>query len=194
MAVPVRLVLAAIEVARQGIVRHDHVDKALEVARPATDPQLRLPTLAEAAWVLWPPGEERAVDGLLDEIVTALRGDDAYGYPGAWVPTATLVWTMRRPDAPPDAFVAGNPTRWGEVAQALALGNVVESADLLGAIGARSLEANVRRRAAEVIQGTDPDEARRQLDLAAAFWREVRAEAQLRQLEELSAALRLAAS
>ena len=38
-------------------------------------------------------GEERAVDGLLDEIVTALRGNDAYGYPGAWVPTATLVWT-----------------------------------------------------------------------------------------------------
>ena len=70
----------------------------------------------------------------------------------------------------------------------------MESADLLEAIGARSLEANVRRRAAEVIQGTDPDEARRQLDLAAAFWREVRAEAQLRQLEELRAALRLAAS
>ena len=194
MAVPVRLVLAAIEVARQGIVRHDHVDKALEVARPATDPQLRLPTLAEAAWVLLAAGEERAVDGLLDEIVTALRGNDAYGYPGAWVPTATLVWTMRRPDPPPDAFVAGNPTRWGEVAQALALGKVVESADLLGAIGARSLEANVRRRAAEVIQVTDPDEARRQLDLAAAFWREVRAEAQLRQLEELRAALRRAAS
>ena len=59
----------------------------------------------------------------------------------------------------------------------LARGKVVEAADLLGAIGARSMEANVRRRAAEVIEGTDPDEALRQLDLAAAFWREVGAKA-----------------
>ena len=194
MAVPVRIVIAAIEVAREGRLPRDQVDRALEVAGPGTDPQLRLPTLAEAACVFLAAGEERAADELLDEIVTALRRDDAYGYPGAWVPAAALVWTTRRSDPPPDAFVAGRPTRWGKIAGALGRGEVVEAADLLGEIGARSMEANVRRRAAEVLQESDPAEALRQLDRAASFWHDVGANACLRQVEELRMALRSAAS
>ena len=104
MAVPVRLVLAAVEVARDGRVPRDHVDRALEATRDVTDPQLRLPTLAEAAWVLFAAGEEAEADGLLDEIVAALGRNEAYGYSGAWVVPATLVWPRAVTSPCPRAF------------------------------------------------------------------------------------------
>ena len=76
----------------------------------------------------------------------------------------------------------------------LSRGEVVAAADLLESMGARSIEANVRRRAAELLQLPDPAESLRQLDRAAAFWRGVGAKASLRQVDELSLALRPAAS
>ena len=76
----------------------------------------------------------------------------------------------------------------------LSRGEVVAAADLLESMGARSIEANVRRRAAELLQVPDPAESLRQLDRAAAFWRGVGAKASLRQVDELSLALRPAAS
>jgi tetratricopeptide (TPR) repeat protein len=194
MAAPVRLVRAAIGVAREGTVPRDDLDRALEPSRAFTDPQLLLPSLAEAAWVLFAAGENTAADGLLDEIVAALVRDEAYGYAAGWVVPAALVWSANRQEPTPAAFTAGGKTRWSEVADRLSRGQVVEAADLLGSMGARSLEANARRQAADQLRDSDPDEALRQLDQAAAFWHGVQAKACLRQVEELSLALRPAAS
>jgi hypothetical protein len=108
----VRLVLAAVDVARDGRVSRDHVDRALEATRDAVDPQLRLPTLAEAAWVLFAAGDKAEADVLLDEIVAALGRDEAYGSPapgsslrlssGARAATSLCLW-----HSPPEGRPAG---------------------------------------------------------------------------------------
>ncbi len=79
---------------------------------PDVTTQLRLPTLAEAAWVLFTAGDKAEADGLLDELVAAFGRDEAYGYTGAWVVPATLVWLANREEPVPAEFTAGGPTRW----------------------------------------------------------------------------------
>jgi hypothetical protein len=61
-------------------------------------------------------------------------------------------------------------------------------------MGARSLGAQLRLQAAKTLTKADPNEALRQLDLAAAFWQEVRATARLAAVDAVRVSLRAAAS
>ena len=121
MAVPVRIVLAAIEVARR-------------VASRATRStghrgrRSRSPTHS-CGCRRWPRppgccsrGRGAAADGLLDEIVAALVAKRHTGTPAPGCPAATLVWTVAFADPRPTRSSAAEPTRWGEVAQARSAG------------------------------------------------------------------------
>ena len=147
MAVPVRLVLAAVDVARQGIVPHDHVDRrSRSRVRPPT-PSCgsdagggRLGAVRR--------GDEAEADGLLDEIVAALVATRRTAIPAPG--SSRHARLAREPDdprprhSPPEADPLGRGRRRRSPRVS------GRGADLLESMGARSIEANVRRRAAEL--------------------------------------------
>ena len=78
------------------------------------------------------------------------------------------------------------PSRWLDALRALLAGDPVRAADLYAEIGSRPDEALARLRAGRhLLDAGRPDEARAQLDVAAAFWREVQAGAYLAEVEPL---------
>ena len=85
------------------------------------------------------------------------------------------------------------PTPWFQAASAMAAGEYVEAADTYAAIGSRPDEAFARLRAAEHLLGTGRRASgTAQLQQAVAFYREVRAVAFLRQVDDLGATSALA--
>ena len=83
------------------------------------------------------------------------------------------------------------PSRWLDALRALLAGEEARAADLYAEIGSRPDEALARLQAGRrLLDAGAPDEARAQLDLAVAFWREVGAAAYLAEAEPLLEAAR----
>ncbi len=81
------------------------------------------------------------------------------------------------------------PSRWLDALRALLAGEEARAADLYAEIGSRPDEALARLRAGRrLLDAGEPDQAREQLEVAVAFWREVRAAAYLAEAEPLLAA------
>jgi tetratricopeptide (TPR) repeat protein len=158
-------------------------DAALRAARAIRDPQAVDPNLVIAANVALCAGDSATANALLDELGTPERAA------GTWIVEAALVanelgrelaFLLSDPD--------GVPTVWRRAAQAIARGELVEAADLLGPTGARTLEMAARLRAAELaIRAGRRAEAAPHLAAVLAFYGEVGASAYARDAEQLLA-------
>ncbi len=107
---------------------------------------------------------------------------------------AVVVWRELTSAPVPDELLRGPAVTWTEAARLVSDGASAAAADLLAAIGARTIEADVRFHAARMAAQDDQVEASQQLDLAVEFWRSVGVTARLAQVDEVRGLFRSAAS
>jgi tetratricopeptide (TPR) repeat protein len=167
------------------------VERTVESARPAMDPQVVLSTSGIAAQIFLLAGDEERAIQLLDEILDGYRGLRQIGFAAVWAHTvAWVAWSLGRGeeflevvrDEPAD-------THWMRAARAIAAGDFAAAAEIFAEVGVPALEAFYRLRAAEALVA----EGRRagadeQLAWALAFFRGVRATRYVREGEALLAA------
>jgi tetratricopeptide (TPR) repeat protein len=191
-----QLIEAAIVLAREGQLPARMLDDVLRAARTIGDPQVVIPALADAAALQAAAGRVDEAVALLSEYREALQADPSWQNEGTHQVTAVIAWRELMGEPVPEEVLRGSPVPWVEAARLVADGRAIAAADALAAIGARTLEAQVRLHAARTAAqaGHELAEAARQLDLATDFWRSVGATAQLAQVDEVRALTRAAAS
>ncbi|HZC28155.1 MAG TPA: hypothetical protein VE269_00310, partial [Gaiellaceae bacterium] len=156
----------------------EDAERALEVARPAGDPQIVLPALSIASTIRYSVGDEQSAGELVDEAVPEIRRLRQLGFAGVWAHgLAWVAWALGR-GAEFLAAVDDDQleTPWVRGARAVGRGEFTAAADAFGAIGAKTEEAFYRLRSGE------------QLGPALAFYRSVRATRYIREAEERLAA------
>ena len=186
-----RMVRAAVSLARgaTGLARED-VRKAVVDGHRIRDPQALIPALAAHAFVLATVGEEREEARALAELA-ATRGELESQAPGPWLLdyVFALLRLGREGELEGRGDELGPDTPWRAAALLAAQGDLVAAAESLHVIGARSLESYARLRAASRLSADGRHaEAAAQLERALAFYRDVGAEAMLREAEALRAA------
>jgi class 3 adenylate cyclase/tetratricopeptide (TPR) repeat protein len=156
---------------------------ALQDARMIRDPQVLHPALVLAATVAHSRGETSVANTFLDEAGSA---DQAVG--ARVVPAALLCHDLGRAVVTAGSYHHAVRTPWSDAVDAIASGELVEAARILKGTGARTLEAAARLRAARIYSASGRrGESAEQLASALAFYREVRANAYLREAEALLA-------
>jgi tetratricopeptide (TPR) repeat protein len=166
-------------------------ERAIELARPAGDPQLVLTTSTMAAVTFISVGNESRAAEILDDVLAEIRQLPQIGFAAVWA--HGLAWVARMLGRPEDVVEAMKDepadTPWIHAARAVAAGDFVRAADLFVEIGAPTEEAFYRLRAAEafVAEGRRA-EADAQLGPALAFYRSVGATRYVREGEALLAA------
>jgi tetratricopeptide (TPR) repeat protein len=165
------------------------VDRALELARLAGDPQCLYPALAVAAHVLMESGNATQAARLADEFLDGLRDGVNLGWTmdHLHVLASTLVALGHG-----EALLGVLPVRdyrWVEAAKARAQGELRRAADLCASMEARTEEAGDRLLLAEMLaaQGRR-SEADVELQQALAFYAAVGATRSLREGQALRAA------
>ncbi len=184
-----QLVLVTITLGRTGRLQRDQLDDGLSRARSVGDPQLHVPALTWAARLFVQAGLISDADACLSELQGLLATDTALEVMGLWTLDAGLALLERGRPVPPE-LIRGPDVPWRRATELLCGGRAGEAADLLQAIGARSMEAEVRLHAA---RAGNPD-GLAQLSSAGRFWRSVGAEARLADLERVRAAVDVSAS
>ncbi len=155
---------------------------SLQKARAIRDPQALDPALVLAARAAYRNGDPTAAHALIDELSAPERA-------GSFLVRAALVChDLSRELLLPARAHGVSVTPWAEVSTAIAAGELVRAAEILGRRGARALEADVWLRAARATAGEGRHaEAAAQLAPALAFYREVSATALVREAEALLA-------
>jgi class 3 adenylate cyclase/tetratricopeptide (TPR) repeat protein len=162
----------------------------LSFGRDAQDPQVLFPALALHAHVLLATGRREEAARFIDELL-GLMESRRTGFISYWaMPLAFVLTELGRTSDLKTLFGGARVrTRWVDAAEAYGRGALVESADLLAAMGAVAVEAFVRLRAAEsLVEAARRAEADAQLQQALAFFRSVGATAYIREAESLFAA------
>jgi hypothetical protein len=163
-------------------------EAVLAGARAIKDPQALIPGLSERAFLLSRMGHTSEAEALLAELAdarTELRADVG----GHWVVDLAFAFLElgRQDEAEPTQL--GPETPWRRVAEDIIRTDLASAADALAAIGAVTHEAHARLSAAgQLVDARHRGEAERQLGLALAFYRSVRATAFMREAESLLAA------
>jgi tetratricopeptide (TPR) repeat protein len=188
------IIEVAIVLAREGRLLDDLLEEVLERVRPIGDLQLLAPALSTAAGLLATAGRVDEARGRLTEYLDTLRANPAWFGGGAALVTGAVSWCELMAEPVPDELLRGPDVPWTEASRLVAAGRPSEAADVLAAIGARTIEADVRLHAGRVLARSNPREAVHNLDAAAAFLREVEATARLVAVDEVRARLRTAAS
>ncbi len=172
MASPRGDVVAAVAYAERGLVR----------AREVKDPQVLGVALAGLARHLVAAGRNDDAALLLDELL-ALTDEKGLMLYYSWaIDLGWLIHDLGLLQEPPPSRAAV----WTEVARAIARGDLVGAADVLGATDLRSEEAYARLRAAEQLAAEGHDaEAQPHLERALAFYRSVGATGYVRRGEAL---------
>ncbi|MGZ4287310.1 MAG: hypothetical protein ACXVW5_24275, partial [Solirubrobacteraceae bacterium] len=152
------------------------IEGALDFARRSGEPQVLLPTLADAAVIAATGGRggaTRRVADLLDELVTATAG----GVPGSyWSIEFALALALTDQPERLATMPAEGPSRWVAIARVIAAERYGEAADELAALGAGPEEALTRMLAARtLIAGGRTAEGEAELQRAIEFWNRVRA-------------------
>jgi tetratricopeptide (TPR) repeat protein len=185
---------AVIAFGREGVLPDGLLDGLVAEALAVGDMQSVVPVTGQAAGVHAAMGAQAAVEACLDHYREALRVEPGWVGGGSAQVAAALAWaTYHREPLPPEMLV-GPETPWREAARLVGAGRPAEAAEILAPIGARTIEAEVRLNAARSLVEADPAGASCQLDLAAAFWRDVGATARLREVDAVRVSLRAAAS
>jgi len=169
---------AAIRLARGREGAVGDAERALELARSIQDPQMVLPTLRFAAYVMQGESESARAEELWDELMERwLEGPDPLMHVGL----AEAAW-LARDFRSKERFregLSGRPSSpWVEASMAIVDGEPVAAADILGEIGALPEEAFTRLRCG------DPS----QVEKALAFYRSVDAARYVHEGESLLAA------
>jgi class 3 adenylate cyclase/tetratricopeptide (TPR) repeat protein len=166
-------------------------DMALELARPVGDPQVTCTGLAVCSFIFMSAGEEARARAVLGETLELVRDLQQLGW--VVVELHALAWVARMLGRARELLdaVAGEPLQspWLLAGRAVAEGDFVRAADILGEMGAPALEAFYRLRAAEsFVEAGRRAEADEQLRPALAFYRSVGATRYVREGEALLAA------
>jgi DNA-binding SARP family transcriptional activator len=189
-----RVARASIELARGNLERASRdTERALCRARRTKDPQLLAPALAFRAVVLLAQGLREEAWKLAAEVL--VLGAVPLGPLLELFPTAVnpvhLAWLAHDlgHDADLLAVLEFAPaTPWFEAARAVASGDFAGSVDIVAEIGAPSVDAYARLRAAEgLARAGHVKEAREQLEAALPFFRKAGATRYLSQATELLA-------
>jgi class 3 adenylate cyclase/tetratricopeptide (TPR) repeat protein len=163
---------AAVDLAERGLVH----------ARAVKDPQVLGPALGRLAHVLVGVGRDDEAEPFLDELLTLTdeRGAALYY---AWI--IDLGWLLHDLGRQP-VRVLSRAAVWDEAANAIARGDLVGAADVLGTTDLRAEEAYARLRVAEELAGEGRHaEAQPHLERALAFYRAAGAGAYVRLGEAL---------
>ena len=166
------------------------VERALELARFAKDPQAIDPTLAMAAFVFRQVGNLDRSEKMVDEAFELLLAEQAAGPQRSDV-LHVLAWTALPLGRGREllAVLPKNDVPWVRAARAFATGELREAADICGSIGARTEEARDRLWLAEaLVREQRRAEADVELHRALAFYRSVGATRYIREAEALLAA------
>jgi DNA-binding SARP family transcriptional activator/class 3 adenylate cyclase len=163
-------------------------ERALEGARRVKDPQLLAPALTLRAIVQLERDRPRAA--LKDATVLLAQGSILIPALLELHPTVTpveLAWLMRDLGLENDLasiLESAPPTPWHEAARAIATGDFLHSIEVVAQIGAPSVDAYARLRAAEALVGAEGfAEAEERLAPAVNFFRRVRATRYLARVE-----------
>jgi DNA-binding SARP family transcriptional activator/class 3 adenylate cyclase len=185
-----RALLASIALARGDLEAASTASAtALDRARATKDPQILAPALALRATVLLAKGQLKHVSRLASEmlargyvLVTALLELQPAVTP---IEFAWLIRDLGRDAELLTALESAPPTPWLEAARAIARGEIEHSVELVARIGAPSVNAYARLRAAEELArlGRHTDAAT-QLAPAVIFFRKVGATRYIAQAEE----------
>jgi tetratricopeptide (TPR) repeat protein len=168
----------------------DDAERALELARPAKDPQVILSAFPMAAVIFLSAGNEARAGETLDEILAEVRRLPQLGFGTTWA--HGWVWVARALGRSDEALAAlrDEPlqTPWVDAALAVAAGDFRRAADVMAGLGSVPFEMFYRLRAAEalVAEGRRA-EADEQLRPALAFYRSVRATRYVQEGEALLA-------
>jgi class 3 adenylate cyclase/tetratricopeptide (TPR) repeat protein len=165
------------------------IDRALELARRATDPQCLYPALAVAAHVLMENGDAQRATLLVDEFLAGLTQGVNLGWTmdHLHVLASTLVALGRGEELV--GVLPQREYRWVEAARARAHGDLRRATDICAAMEARTEEAADRLLLAEaLVEQGRRSEADVELQRALAFYGEVGATRYLRQGQALRAA------
>jgi class 3 adenylate cyclase/tetratricopeptide (TPR) repeat protein len=153
---------------------HD-AERALELARPAGDPQVVTTVLLEAARVYLETGDPAHATALYDEALELQRDLPDLGF--TVYPLHTLAWLAwsfeRETDVEPLLPKKRAQSRWLPIGEAVLAGDFHRAAELMGDAGALAFEAFYR------LQSGTEDDVRRALD----FYRSVGAARYVREAE-----------
>jgi len=166
-------------------------ERALELSRPANDPQLKQTAAEMTAMVFLSAGDRARASETFEEGLVGLRELRQIGFPVVWLHGLAWVgWVLGRADEVLEA-VEDEPsdTPWLRGARAVAVGDFRGAAEIFAGLPAPAFEAFFRLRAAEqfVAEGRRA-EADVQLRPALAFYRGVGATRYVREGEALLAA------
>jgi class 3 adenylate cyclase/tetratricopeptide (TPR) repeat protein len=158
-------------------------------AREIRDPQALIPSLSMRAFLLARMGEAAGAGVVLaelDDVRSALESDPG----GQWVVDVAFAYRDLGQEGGLASERLGHETPWRRIAEDVTRGDLVSAADALGSIRAATYEAHARLRAAgQLMEDGLRPQAERQLGLALAFYRRVRATAFVREGETLLAAV-----
>jgi len=166
-------------------------ERALELSRPANDPQLKLTASEMITMVSLSAGDRARASETFEEGLVGLRELRQIGFPVVWLHgMAWVAWVLRRGDEVLEA-VEHEPsdTPWLRAARAVAVGDFRGAAEIFAGMPAPAFEAFFRLRAAEQLAAEGRRaEADVQLRPALAFYRGVGATRYVREGEALLAA------
>ncbi|TML15914.1 MAG: hypothetical protein E6G33_06985 [Actinobacteria bacterium] len=167
------------------------IERAVESARSARDPQLSETTLLKAAVASLALGNDEQAAEIFGESLATLRDLNQLGF--ASVESYALAWlglTLgRETEVAPILEREPLDTPWTRAGRAVLAGDLSGAADLLGEIGAVAQEAFLRLKSAEqLVHAGRRAEADEELSRALAFYRAVGATRHVRESEALLAA------
>jgi len=166
-------------------------ERALELSRPANDPQIKVTVSEMVAMVFLSAGDRARASEMLEEGLVGLRELRQIGFPVVWL--HGLAWVASVLGRADDVLEAvkdePSDTPWLRAARAVAVGDFRGAAEIFAVLPAPAFEAFFRLRAAEqlVTEGRRA-EADLQLRPALAFYRGVGATRYVREGEALLAA------
>jgi class 3 adenylate cyclase/tetratricopeptide (TPR) repeat protein len=164
---------------------------AVEHARPIRDPQIVQTTLAKAAFVFLCVGNDARVNDVFSECFEGLKKVDRLGF--AAIELHHVAWVARAlgREAEVLELIEGETFQspWWQAARAVAVGDLVQAADLLREMRSVADESFYRMHAAaQLVEEGRRAEADEQLRRALAFFRSVGAVRYVREGEALLAA------
>jgi len=179
---------AKIQAARGEAGARADSDQALDFARRSGEPQVLLPSLADAALIAATSADGdagRRVADLFDELVEALPGTAMWSN---WSTVFALALALTDQPERLATLDTQGPSRWATAARLITAGRYAEAGDELGEIGGKPEQALARLLAARaLIRSGNRAEGEVELRRAVEFWVGVRATRYLAIAEALMA-------